>query len=134
MPRTAPPAPSYGAALSYEAAAQVCATAARTLLVPRVSSATVLGTGPAVAAHLAALVREVPGLGNITVHPGPARWPHPEAAALAAAQGTVLVTAASRDRALLGADLVVLAGPTLLVDRALLSPSAVVIQAPPTAA
>ncbi|MFK0050189.1 hypothetical protein ACIQU4_40025 [Streptomyces sp. NPDC090741] len=124
MPRTVPPV------LSYEAAAQVCATAARTLLVPRVSSATVLGTGPAVAAHLAALVREVPGLGNITVHPGPARWPHPEAAALAAAQGTVLATATSRDRALMGADLVVLTGPALPVDRTLLSPSAVVIQAP----
>ncbi|MFI6149168.1 hypothetical protein [Streptomyces sp. NPDC051109] len=133
MPRTAPPALPYGAALSYEAAARVCATAARTLLVPRVSSATVLGTGPAAAAHLSALVREVPGLGNITVHPGPARWPDAGAAALAAAQGTVLAAAASRDRALLGADLVVVAGPALPVDRALLAPSAVVIQAPPTA-
>ncbi|MFI8263664.1 MULTISPECIES: hypothetical protein [unclassified Streptomyces] len=146
MPRTAPPALPYEAALPhepflpyeavlpYEAAARLCASAARTLLVPRVSSATVLGTGPAVAAHLAALVREVPGLCNITVHPGPARWPHPGAAALAAAQGTALTTAASRERALLGADLVVLAGPALPVDRSLLAPSAVVIESPPPGA
>ncbi|MFI5671329.1 hypothetical protein [Streptomyces sp. NPDC051704] len=134
MPRTAPPALPHEAVLRHEAAARLCAAAARTLLVPRVSSATVLGTGAAVAAHLAALVREVPGLCNITVHPGPARWPHPEDAALAAAQGTVLTTAASRDRALLGADLVVLTGPALPVDRSLLAPSAVVIEPPPPGA
>ncbi|MYT22265.1 hypothetical protein GTW69_18530 [Streptomyces sp. SID7760] len=130
MPRTAPPAPAHEAVLPHEAVALLSAAAARALLVPRVSSATLLGTGPAVAAHLAVLVREVPGLGNITVHPSPARWPHPEAAALATAQGTVLTTATSRDRALLGADLVVLTSPALPVDRALLAPSAVVIEAP----
>ncbi|GHA75563.1 hypothetical protein ACIQRS_06400 [Streptomyces termitum] len=119
----APPVPPYEAADA--------ARAVRALLVPRVSSVTVLGTGPAVGAHLAALVREVPGLGNVTVHPGPAHWPDPETAALAAAHGTVLATADSRDRALLGADLVVLTTPAPPVDRTLLAPSAVILRAAP---
>ncbi|MFH8724838.1 hypothetical protein [Streptomyces termitum] len=130
VPAGSPPPPVRAAAPPvppYEAAA--AARAVRALLVPRVSSVTVLGAGPAVDAHLAALVREVPGLGNVTVHPGPARWPDPETAALAAAHGTVLATADSRDRALLGADLVVLTAPAPPVDRMLLAPSAVVLRA-----
>ncbi|MFJ6798010.1 hypothetical protein [Streptomyces sp. NPDC091268] len=117
--------------------ARLSAAAACRLLVPRVSSATVVGTGPAVAAHVAALTRMVACLGNITVYPGPAdgppRWPGARTAALAAEQGIVLLGADTLDRALLGADLVVLADgadPSPVSParrRALLAPGAVVI-------
>lgn len=121
----------------YEDAARLTVSAACELMVPRVSSATVVGTGPAVAAHLGALVRRMACLGNITVYPGPAdgppRWPSARTAALAAGQGITLLGAESLDRALLGADLVVLTdGVPASVGssarrRALLAPDAVVI-------
>lgn len=126
---------------SYEEVARLSVAAACELMVPRVSSATLVGTGPAVAAHLARLVRRMACLGNITVYPGPEygppRWPSARTAAVAAGQGVALLGADTLDRALLGADLVVLVGgvPASVGSRArrraLLAPGAVVIQAGP---
>ncbi|MFG2998911.1 hypothetical protein [Streptomyces sp. NPDC048340] len=152
MPGPVSPAPSYDSGErygesheysdgrdGYEDAAQLSVSAACELVVPRVSSATVVGTGPAVAAHVAGLARRMPCLGNITVYPGPAygppRWPSARIAALAAEQGIALLGADTLDRALLGADLVVLtdgaaasAGSSAR-RRALLAPDAVVVRA-----
>lgn len=131
--------PVPGPVPSYEDAAELSVSAACALMVPRVSSATIVGTGPAALAHLAGLVRRMACLGNITVYPGPAygppRWPCARSAALAAEQGIALLGADTLDRALLGADLVVLTdGVAASVGssarrRGLLAPDAVVVHA-----
>ncbi|WP_432753712.1 hypothetical protein ACE1OA_30890 [Streptomyces sp. JL2001] len=135
VPTTVPTTGSGSGSGSGEERLSAAVRAARGRLAAGALSATVLG--PGAAATLGVLARELVGLVSVTVHPepasGPPRWPDAESASYAAREGIVLTTEAALDRALLGADLVVLAPgahrpvPSPVRLRALSAPGSVVL-------
>lgn len=104
--------------------------AARELLVPRVTSATVLGSGPSATVQCAVLVAGLSGLDSVVVHPG---HPDPGLSRMAGEAGVSVSACADVGRAVFGADLVVLATqpghPPDPVWHGRLLPGAVVVNA-----
>lgn len=125
------------AGLTVLRAACHTALAARELLVARVATAAVVGAGSAVVAQLTALALSVANLSEVVVCPARGHepgWPTGRLARHAAEQGIALSFTRTAQRALLGADLVVLAtGATAAmcedVDAHLLARGALLVNA-----